>query len=971
MTGGTEHVLQQHGTADDEGGSAGGPLVDDFAALEVEMLGLAFTGAPVGMAIGRADTGETTVNAALCALLDCDPVAAAAAIPELMTRGGDRHEIDAREISTDGPDTVEWELLEQRRVLTDGSTIWTRVRVQSIVDGGGEPRFHIVSVEDITLERDQQLRLEVREGRRGTALEGSLDGIFVLEAERDHRQVVVDFVVRDMNHRAQEILGHTREIALGGRLTELLPGDLQRPFFERYAAVVESGEALDEEFALDLGPGPSRWIQQQVVRFGDGVVITARDVTTVRSEEEELRRSRDFLQRVLDTDPNLIFVESVDGQLVLVNQAVADLLGTTVVELLGRPDPVTPLRADETIDYDGIDRRVLETMQPVEVDEVITRPNGEQRRFHTVKVPLPLDSTVLVLGISADTTERDIAAYALRASEQRYQALARNSSDVVALANRDREVEWVSPAVEHVLGYTPDEFRQSFADQVHPEDRQRYTEFFDRALSQDNVETQIEIRIRHASGEWRWAETSARNLLADPEVAGVVLHARDVTDRHRAESELAHQALHDPLTGLPNRSLLLDRLERAIARAERVPGTSVVVIFLDLDRFKVVNDSLGHATGDRLLVAVARRLRDAVRPSDTVARLGGDEFVICCEDVASGEQALDVATRILEEIHKPFAIGEREVYVTTSIGIAITEGATPPESLLRDADAAMYEAKDKGRDRYEVFDDDVRARVLWRMEIEHDLHRALAGEDFRLSYQPVVDLRSGLAIGVEALLRWHHPRRGVLLPTDFIPIAEETGMVLQIGEWVIEEACRQMKAWEGLANSSLNTMWVNLSARQLELDDLAERVQDILERHDVAPGSLGIEVTESVLMGEFQRTGTELRELEALGVPLAIDDFGTGYSSLSYLKRFPVDVLKIDRSFVSGLGDGKIDASIASAVIGLGHLLGMQVSAEGIETPEQLDEIRALGCDTACGYFLARPLPPADVEQLLTAGPLW
>jgi diguanylate cyclase (GGDEF)-like protein/PAS domain S-box-containing protein len=526
----------------------------------------------------------------------------------------------------------------------------------------------------------------------------------------------------------------------------------------------------------------------------------------------------------------------------------------------------------------------------------------------------------------------------------------------------------VSPAIAHVLGYHDVAFAQEqLAAYVHPDDRPLWDEHFTEVLQFAGRQHRLELRLRHADGRWRWMEAHAVNLLDDRAVDGIVVHFHDISERRVAETELEHQALHDPLTGLPNRALVLDRLGRALARAHRT-GLHTVVLFIDVDRFKVVNDSLGHAYGDDLLVAVAARLRAALRETDTVARLGGDEFVVLLEDLSHEGVALEVAEKILEAMRRPFHLAGRELFVTASIGLALSVSESDTaESMVRDADAAMYVAKGRGRNRLEVFDDSIRVRVVHHLEVENDLHRALERGELQLLYQPAYELATNRIVGVEALLRWHHPKRGIVLPGEFIGVAEETGLIVDIGRWTIDEACRQIKAWREWGDTSLRTLWVNLSARQLAGNDMPSVVADALERHDLPPGVLGLELTESALIEEAEAAGSMLREIEALGVRLAIDDFGTGYSSLLYLQRYKVDVLKVDRSFVSGLGTNEDDTAITSAVINLGHNLGMQVSAEGVETPMQLERLRELGCDTACGFYLERPTTPEVVTELLVS----
>jgi diguanylate cyclase (GGDEF)-like protein len=429
-----------------------------------------------------------------------------------------------------------------------------------------------------------------------------------------------------------------------------------------------------------------------------------------------------------------------------------------------------------------------------------------------------------------------------------------------------------------------------------------------------------------------------------------------------AEKALQHQAFHDGLTDLPNRALLFDRLSQALARGQRHP-TQTAVLFLDLDRFKGVNDGLGHAAGDQLIVAMADRLRSVVRPGDTVARFGGDEFVILCEELDHDWEAVMIARRIAETLVVPFQLGDRRIALTASIGVAFASSTSETaDSLLRGADCAMYRAKDRGRDRIELFDDDMRQRALVRLETENDLRTAIDEGQLQIYYQPVVELPGGGVNGVEALVRWMHPRRGIIPPSEFIGLAEESGLILSIGALVLTEACRQVAAWNGAHRGTAPlTVSVNLSAHQLIFPGLRDLVAHALTDSALDPKLLCLEITETVLMEDAGSSRTALDSLKALGVQLAVDDFGTGYSSLLYLRRFPVDILKVDRSFVSGLGQSPADTAIVAGVVGLAHALGLVAVAEGVETAEQAARLAALGCNLAQGYLWSRPLP---VERL-------
>ena len=455
----------------------------------------------------------------------------------------------------------------------------------------------------------------------------------------------------------------------------------------------------------------------------------------------------------------------------------------------------------------------------------------------------------------------------------------------------------------------------------------------------------------------------------------VVQLASIAIERSAFEDKLAHQAHHDPLTALPNRTLFGELLEHALRRAQR-SASALAVLFLDLDRFKVVNDSLGHDAGDELLAALARRLSAVLRPGDIVARFGGDEFTVLCEDLvpaSADQQAIGVAERLLDALHEPFMVASEEQFVSASIGIAIgLTGLERPEALVRDADAAMYRAKERGKGRVEIFDEDMRERARERHEIENALHRAVARSEFRVFFQPVISLSDGVCIGVEALVRWQHPERGLLGPSDFLAQAEETGLVVAIGGIVLEEACRRGFEWRrSVPDPTRFRVSVNLSGRQLVHADAADLVASVLDHTGFHANALCIEITETVLMEDVDAGIRAVKALKALGVQASIDDFGTGYSALGYLRQFPVDEVKIDRSFVERLGSDPEDAAIVSAVVSLGHALGVAVTGEGVETVAQLDSLRSLGVDAAQGFLFAPPQPADDLTPQLVRPHRW
>jgi diguanylate cyclase (GGDEF)-like protein/PAS domain S-box-containing protein len=584
------------------------------------------------------------------------------------------------------------------------------------------------------------------------------------------------------------------------------------------------------------------------------------------------------------------------------------------------------------------------------------------------------DGSIMLLRAVADAIcgalMRREALDALSAREERFRALVRHSSDVVMILDERSTLTYLGPSATSILGWQADEREDGqtgrrLLEAVHEHDRDLVERALWRAAAAPGTEVSVpDHRLRHRDGRWRWFLATAVDLSNDGAIGGIVVNAHDITSRKLAEEALEHQALHDPLTGLPNRALLRDRLQQGLDRSSRA-GHSVGVVVLDLDRFKLINDSLGHAMGDELLLEVARRLSQQVRASDTVARIGGDEFVVLLDQVEDEAEALAGTDRLLEALEVPFPLGDREHVVTASAGVAIGSSPMTPDAILRDADAAMYQAKENGRARAERFDAPRRDQLLRRVELAQDLHRALDDGELELDYQGMFELSDGALFGAEALLRWRHPRRGRVAPAEFIPIAEELGMIVPIGRWVIDESLRQLRAWE-TASPHLGqlSLTVNLSVHQLVADDLATTVQDLLERHGIDPSRLCLELTESALMKEPEAGLAVLGQLRSLGVGLAIDDFGTGYSSLAYLRELPVTTLKIDRSFVTGLGTSSRDARVTAAIIGLAHEFGLAVVGEGIETDTQLRDLRRLGCDVGQGYLLQRPGPPDEIPRL-------
>jgi diguanylate cyclase (GGDEF)-like protein/PAS domain S-box-containing protein len=562
--------------------------------------------------------------------------------------------------------------------------------------------------------------------------------------------------------------------------------------------------------------------------------------------------------------------------------------------------------------------------------------------------------------------ERSLAREAARLSEQvglqrseaRFAALVQNSSDLITVVGSDAVITYQSPSCVNVLGYTQDELVGTRYDHlVVGDDAGGLLRLLADGYSGPDGEA-IQCTLRHHNGGQRHFEIHHTNLLGNEQVRGIVLNGRDVSERKVFEAQLAHQAFHDPVTNLANRALLMERARHAIGRARREHG-ELGVLFLDIDDFKTINDTLGHEAGDDALIAVAKRVSDSLRSSDTAARFGEDEFVVLLEDLDGDLTAIEIAARVLESLRRPMSIAGKQLSVQASMGVSLLSGnpTTTAEELVRDADAAMYVAKRERKGGYRMFDAQMHAGVLARIELRSDLRLALAAGQFELHYQPIVRLDDDRTTAVEALLRWHHPERGLVPPLDFIPFAEESGQIVPIGRWVLRESCRQAVALQEFsARGEELSVCVNLSVCQLQHRDVVSQVGDALRESGLAARLLMLEITESMLIEDPDSAIATLMELRALGVRIALDDFGTGYSSLSYLSRFPLDVIKMDRSFLwpSATEDG---AALVSAIVALGGSLGLQVIAEGVEQVEQVKQLRDLGCGFGQGFYFAKPMP--------------
>jgi diguanylate cyclase (GGDEF)-like protein/PAS domain S-box-containing protein len=708
-----------------------------------------------------------------------------------------------------------------------------------------------------------------------------------------------------------------------------------------------------------------------------------RSEAELKRSETALKRQTAILQSILNSMGDGVVVVDMDGDLVHHNPAAQHILGNRLADLLPGVLAQVPMfrKPDQLTTYQACELPLAQAIQGYDTDgmELFIAPTqdapGQWLSVTARPLQEPQSALMGAVGVLRDISAAKHAELALRESEERYALAARGANDGLWEWDLRNNQAHLSPRWKAMLGYAEEEIGTELAewiDRVHPDDRERLEARLAAHHRRLISHFEHEYRIRHKDGSYRWM--LCRGLAVWNETGRAVRMAgsqTDVTDRRKFEQQLVHDALHDDLTGLPNRALFVDRLSHALSRMRRNPAYHFAVLFLDLDRFKIINDGLGHAIGDELLITIAHRLEECLRPGDTAARLGGDEFTILLDDVDDEQIIREIADRAQHALSAPIQLGDQEVFTTASIGILLSsvdyESAT---DMIRDADTAMCRAKLAGKACAVLFDPAMHAQIMSNLHLESDLRWALERDELRIHYQPIVALENGQIAGVEALVRWQHPQRGLLLPAAFLDVAEESGLIVPLSWWVLRQASRQVRTWQ-LQIPGAESLWVsvNLSAKQLAQSNVVAFISDMLEATGLAPSSLKLEITEHTLVEYGEITTRAANQIREIGIQLCIDDFGTGYSSLSYLHQLPVDVLKIDRSFISQMGQGGERTEIVRTILGLARTLGMKVVAEGTETIQQADELRRLACDFSQGWLFSKALTAVDLEAMMSVQP--
>ncbi len=944
-----------------------GRPVGTLEGTERALLDQLFESAPQAIVLADVDSRVIRINSEFTRLFGYTPKEARGrSLDELLAPDRLRGEAEAATARVARGGRVSFDTVRRRR---DGTLVPVSVLGTPILYGRSQiavfGMYRDISQLTRTLEALRASEEQFSKAFRHTP------GPAIISTMRDGRLI-------EVNDAFVEITGWARDEAIGRTTLELGLWAEPTARDRALAQIEEKGAVRNFEYLFRTKSGELRtglFSADLIELRGERCLLAlTNDITQRTRAERALRGSEERYQTVLEAIEDGYYELDTSGRITAFNSAFERLLGYPPIRLRGLAyqeftDAVTARRIAGVLSEvyaSGTPQRIL--------DWEVIRADGLRRTVEASVSPVRDAESWIVgyRGIVRDVTDRIRTERALRESEERYALAARGANDGLWDWNLETNTIYYSPRWKAMLGYGGGEIGEAPDDwlrRVHPEDAVRVRGELDGHARSPSPHFESEHRILHKDGSYRWVlcrGVAERDGLGKASrMAGSLT---DISDRKWAEERLMHDALHDVLTGLPNRALFMTLLERALGRLKRRGDHPFAVLFLDVDRFKVVNDSLGHMVGDQFLIEVARRLLRCVRPGDTVARLGGDEFTVLLEDIGDRADATHIAERIQADFATPIQVGANEVYTSASIGIAHGDPQYQrAEELLRDADTAMYRAKSHGRARHEIFDAAMHDRAVRELQLETDLRHALERRQFTLAYQPIVSGTTARIVGLEALLRWHHPEHGLIAPSEFIRVAEETGLINAIGRWVLWEACRQVGAWQELVPLVERPLpvSVNLSARQFGDPALVETIADALAVTGLVPGSLRLEITESVLMDHAEANVRLLTQLKRLGVEIEVDDFGTGYSSLGYLHRFRLDALKIDRSFVGRLEVDPENREIVKTIVTLARNLNMAVVAEGVETEGQRAYLRELGCDFMQGYLFAGPLEPADIETLL------
>ena len=852
---------------------------------------------------------------------------------------------------------------EYRIIDAAGKIHWVRDRGCLINDAKGNVVGREGVMLDITDRKLVEEELRNGEERFRNIIENASDIIYIHDLDGNYISI---------NAAAERIFGYTRDEALSMNMRDVTAPehfDLVRKQLKRKLAGSEKQTAYEIDcFRRDGTRITLEVNSSSILKNGVPIAIQgiARDITERKHAEDSIREREQQYRDLFENANDLIYTHDLQGNFTSLNRAGERITGYSREEALTMriADVVAP---DSLQAAQEMTRQKLSDDLPTTYEIDIIAKSGR-------RVSLELSTRLIhrqgepvgVQGIGRDITERRRSERALKDSENRYRQLGEGISHQVWTADSNGRLDYVN---ERTQGYFEKSAQQligdGWHDVVHPDDLPETVRRWRRA-TETGEQYEIEYRLKRHDGSYRWHKARA-TCGRDPEgnIAKWFGTNTDIDDQKTTEEKLNYYARHDTLTNLPNRVEFMNHLKAAVERATDNDRTRFAVLFLDLDRFKVVNDSLGHVTGDKLLIAIAERLRTSVRPGDVVARLGGDEFTILLNRTGGLEEVKQVAERVQQSLATPFRIDNYEVFSTASIGIIVSdEIMREPDDFLRDADSAMYRAKEAGKARYEVFDREMHVRNMNLLQVETDLRHAVERNEFEVQYQPIVHLETGAIHEFEALIRWRHPLHGLVTPDEFVGVAEETGLIIEIGRWILEQSCRQIAKWQKSFSTRLSVS-VNLSAKQLMHPSLAKQVIQILDATGLMPRQLKLEVTESTVMEHSEKSLSILKELEELGVLLSTDDFGTGYSSLSYLQKFPFDRLKIDRSFVEKMGDDTKSGAIVKTILMLGENLGIEVVAEGIETVQQFEHLKQLGCQFGQGYLFSRPAPADQAVELI------